>query len=226
MMAADREVRGRISRNLSLIRERMEAACARAGRDVSEVTLVAVTKTVGIGECEALLDLGVTHLGENRVEHAESKIAAIGDRAVWHMVGSVQRRKAKRVAALFDRADSVDRLELAESLNEAAADREGPLPVLVQVNTSGEASKHGFSPEELPAALDAIRGLSNLRVDGLMTMAPFEAEAEETRPVFRALSELARAHGLSALSMGMTNDFEVAIEEGATEVRIGTALFT
>ena len=203
----------------------MGEACARAGREASEVSLVAVTKTVDVAECAALLELGVTHLGENRVEQAEPKIASIGDQAHWHMIGSVQRRKAKRVAVMFDRVDSVGRLELAAALNDGAADRPGPLPVLVQVNTSGEASKHGFSQEDLPAALDASRALPNLRVEGLMTMAPFEAEPEETRPVFRALAELARAHGLSVLSMGMTNDFEVAIEEGATEVRIGTALF-
>ena len=141
------------------------------------------------------------------------------------MVGHVQRRKVREVVELFDRVDSVDRLVLAESLDRVCGEAGKVMPVLLEVNVSGEAAKGGFTPEALPEALDRIREMSHLRVEGLMTMAPLVDDAELTRPVFAGLRELAERCGLKKLSMGMTNDYEVAVEEGATQVRIGTAFF-
>ena len=141
------------------------------------------------------------------------------------MVGNIQPRKAKDVVRLFDRVDAVDRIGLADELAARAGGRESALPVLLEVNVSGEPSKHGFVPAELPSVLERVSGLSALRVEGLMTMAPFYDNAERARPLFAALRSLAGTHGLSRISMGMSNDFEIAVEEGATEVRIGTALF-
>lgn len=214
-----------IERNLDSIRDRISAAASRAGRSAEDVQLVAVTKSVGIDAAQTLYDLGVTHLGENRVELAVEKIAALPDSVTWHMIGNIQRRKARDAVELFDRIDSVDRLELAKTLEgrcEAAGKR---MPVLLEVNVSGEASKHGFGPSELSMIIERIGEMDHLRLEGLMTMAPLSASPEDARPHFARLRELAVAHRLTTLSMGMTHDFEVAVEEGATEVRIGTALF-
>jgi len=214
-----------IRTNLARIQARIEAAATRAGRRAADVRLIPVTKTVGAEECRILRELGYTHLGENRVEHAEDKIAALGPGMLWHMIGHVQRRKAREVASLFQRVDSVDRIELAEALEARSAALGKKMPVLIEVNVSGEEAKSGFTPADVPSAIDAIRDMPHLILEGLMTMAPLVEDAEATRPVFRSLRELAERHGLTALSMGMSNDFEVAIEEGATEVRIGTAIF-
>ena len=216
---------GSIADNVCRIRDRIAAAMARAGRRGDAPTLVAVTKTVGIAEISALQEVGVTHFGENRIQPAGPKIAAIGTGVTWHMIGTIQRRKAKDVVRLFDCVDAVDRIDLAEELAARAGERTSPLPVLLEVNVSGEASKHGFAPSELASALDRIAALPALRVEGVMTMAPFCDDPEETRPVFAGLKRLADSLGLPRISMGMSNDYEVAIEEGATEVRIGTALF-
>jgi hypothetical protein len=143
----------------------------------------------------------------------------------WHMIGQVQRRKARDVVARFDCIHAVDRLKLAQSLDARCAETGRQMQVFVEVNVSGEEAKAGLPPEQLPEALAAIRGLKHLDVEGLMTMAPLVDDPEATRPVFSALRRLAGEHGLPRLSMGMTNDFEVAVEEGATDVRIGTALF-
>jgi pyridoxal phosphate enzyme (YggS family) len=214
-----------IERNLERVRARMDEAAMRSGRSCGSVRLVAVTKTVGVEEVRILLELGVTEFGENRVDEARLKVETIGSLAQWHMIGSVQRRKAGEVVDLFACVDSVDRVELAEALERKCAERGKVMPVLLEINVSGEASKHGFVPADLPSALDRIRALPHLRVAGLMTMAPFVDDPNEVRPVFAALRGLAEKMGLKELSMGMSNDFEVAIEEGATQVRIGTALF-
>lgn len=214
-----------IRANLARIQARIEAAASRAGRRAADVRLIPVTKTVGIEECRILRDLGYKHLGENRVEHAGEKIAALGEGMFWHMIGHVQRRKARDVASLFQRVDSVDRLELAQALEARCAALGKKLPVLLEVNVSGEEAKSGFTPDDLRRALDEVRGMPHLIVEGLMTMAPLVDDPEDTRPVFRGLRALAVQHGLKSLSMGMSNDFEVAIEEGSTEVRIGTAIF-
>lgn len=214
-----------IRANLARIEARIAAAVARAGRAPGDVRLIPVTKTVGVRECRILKDLGYTHLGENRVEHAEEKIEVIGAGVTWHMIGQVQRRKAREVAQWFGRVDAVDRVELAESLEARSAALGKKLPVLLEVNVSGEESKGGFTPDSLAEAVERVQAMPHLIVEGLMTMAPLVDDAEQARPVFRGLRELASKHGLKALSMGMSNDYEVAIEEGATEVRIGTAIF-
>ena len=214
-----------IRANLARIEARIAAAAQRGGRSPGEVRLIPVTKTVGVEECRILRDLGYTHLGENRVENAEEKIEALGPSVHWHMIGHIQRRKAREAAALCQRVDSVDRIELAEALEARCAALAKKMPVLLEVNVSGEEAKSGFAPDDVADALETIRGMPHLIVEGLMTMAPLVDDPEETRPVFRDLRELAVKLNLKALSMGMSNDYEVAIEEGATEVRIGTAIF-
>jgi pyridoxal phosphate enzyme (YggS family) len=201
-------------------------AAQRTGRSPEAIRLVAITKGVGTDEIRILSDLGLSEFGENRVEEARSKIGCM-DRVVrWHMVGLVQRRKARDVVALFDAVDSVDRLELAMALDQQCEQAGKSLDIMVEVNLSNEPSKHGFRPESLPEAVQRMKELPHLQVRGLMTMAPFTQDPQEVRPVFATLRELGRQLGLEELSMGMSNDFEVAIEEGATQVRIGSALFS
>lgn len=226
--------------NLQRVQDRIAAAAARVGRDPASITLVAVSKTQPVEQLIQAYELGVRHFGENRVEEAAPKIAAFRQAVtdpsvVFHMIGHVQSRKADDVAALFDRVHSVDSVKLLERLARFAGGRAAPLPVLLEVNVSGEASKYGFDAtrrDEINAAVEAAARLELVRLDGLMTMAPIVAQAELARPVFRALRELrdelaARypAVDLPQLSMGMTDDFEVAVEEGATLVRVGRAIF-
>jgi pyridoxal phosphate enzyme (YggS family) len=222
-----------LRRNLDAVRERMAAACERAGRQPDDVLLVAVVKTVGPEVVRALPSLGVTDVGENRVQQARGKQEALGGTAglTWHMVGHVQTNKVRHALRVFKMFQSVDSLRLAEEIDRRA-EREGlRVPVLVQCNVSGEESKSGVGGDKLRKLLEQLLPLDNVRVRGLMTMAPLVEDPEETRPWFAALRELAEkartATGLPMphLSMGMTQDFEVAIEEGATMVRIGTALF-
>lgn len=215
-----------IERNCTVIRGRMAEAAERAGRDPAQVRLVAVTKTVGIEAVRALVEAGVLDFGENRVELARPKIEAIpGSAARWHMIGPVQRRKAKDVAAHFDYIDAVDRVEVAEALQRRCEELDRRLHVLVEANVSGEEQKHGFRAAELEGALRTMTPYDRLHVEGLMTMAPLDAPEAVLRSVFGGLRELAERFGLRELSMGMSGDFEIAIEEGATQVRIGTALF-
>jgi len=214
-----------IAENLRHIRDRIESAAARVGRNPGDIRLLPVTKSVGVDETKVLVDLGCTDLGENRTEEARAKIEAVRESVVWHMIGHIQRRKVRDVVSLYDRVDSVNRIALAESLDRACGEADKVLPVLLEVNVSGEATKGGFTPGELPDAIDRIASMSNLKVEGLMTMAPLADDLESTRPVFAGLRELAEKHDLKKLSMGMTNDFEIAVEEGSTEVRIGRALF-
>ena len=218
-------MRNKINENIQRIERRIARAADRAGRAAGGVKLIPVTKSVGEEESRILIELGYTDLGENRIETARPKIEALGPDLRWHMIGHVQRRKAREVVRLFDRVDSVDRLELAEALEKHCAGSGKTLDVLLQVNVSGEETKSGFTQESLQDAFEVIRALPHLRVQGLMTMAPDVDDPEEVRPFFARLRELAEALELDELSMGMTNDFEVAVEEGATEVRIGTAIF-
>ena len=223
--------------NLKRVHDRIARAAARAGRDAADITLVAVSKTHPVEALLAAYELGVRHFGENRVEEASTKLPAfrqsIGDPAVvFHMIGHLQSRKADDAAALFDRVHSVDSVKLAQRLSRYAVK---PLPILLEVNVSGEESKYGFDGarrEEWFSAVEAIAQLPNVQLDGLMTMAPVVDDPEQARPVFRALRELrdeievrCPKVKLPQLSMGMTDDFEVAIEEGATLVRIGRAIF-
>jgi len=225
-----------IVENLARVRERIAAAADRSGRDPSEVTLVVVAKTRTPLEIEAAYRAGVRHIGENRVEEAESKRSELDlPGATWHMVGHLQSRKAGRAIQCFDIVHSVDSLKLARRLDRLLAERDETLSVLVQVNVSGEASKYGFSLSEQGVLEQAVRemvSLPRLRVEGLMTVAFIAADPEEVRPVFARLRQVRDTlreqfpqGGWPHLSMGMTDDYEVAIEEGATLVRIGRAIF-
>lgn len=215
-----------IRRNLTAIQERIGEAAAAAGREASEVTLIAVTKSVGVEEIRVLRDLGVRHFGENRVEVAREKVATLADDAlVWHMVGNVQRRKAKEVLRVFDTIDALDRVALAEALQQRCEAADTTCRTLLEVNVSGEAQKHGVPPDSVDEVLAHVKTLSRVQVDGLLTMAPYGATDEVLHRVFRTLRDLADRAGLGVVSMGMSNDFEAAIAEGATQVRIGRALF-
>jgi pyridoxal phosphate enzyme (YggS family) len=221
-------------------------ACAHSGRDPAGVTLVAVSKTVDAGRLRAAVAAGLTTLGENRVQEADAKVAAVPG-AAWHLVGPLQANKARRAVAIFDVIESVDSLALAARLDRLAGEfRPGrPLPILLQVNVDADPAKAGFEPDGLSAVLPALVALANLELRGLMTVGRVVATAEEARSTFRALRALGERLGAArheavrgaaggttsprglgpALSMGMSADFPVAIEEGATLVRVGRALF-
>ncbi len=211
--------------NIQSVRERIDAAARRAGRAPEEIRLVAVTKTVEPERIEQALSAGLTLFGESKMQEANAKIPLVSGRARWHFIGHLQTNKARDAVALFELIHSVDSLKLAVELSKWA-EREGKTqPILLEVHVSGEASKFGIKPEDLPAALEQIRALPRIEVQGLMTIPPFTDDPQKARPYFRRLRELRDAAGLAQLSMGMTLDFEVAIEEGATIVRIGTAVF-
>lgn len=219
------DLKQRIAGNLRLVRERVAAACARSGRSPDEVTVVGVSKGFPVSAVVAAYEAGLRDLGENRVQEAATKIeaaAAMGARPRWHMVGHLQSNKVKTALRVFDIIQSVDSLRLAELISREAR---APVPVLFEVNVGGEESKFGLAPDDAPGVLARARALPNIDVLGLMTVAPITDDPERVRPVFRRLRELARSLGLPHLSMGMTDDFEVAIEEGATTVRIGRAIF-
>ncbi len=219
-----------IELRLAQLRERVAAACTRAGRDPEEVRLVAVTKTFGPDTVAAAQRAGLSCFGENRVQEAAAKIAACG-RAEWHLVGHLQRNKVGAALALFETIHSVDSIRLLEALAAGAAESGARPRLLLEVNVAGEASKFGFAPEAVPAALDAAARLGAPPVEGLMTVPPFAPDPEAARPHFRRLRELRdgcrdrTGFALPELSMGMSGDFEVAVEEGATMIRIGTFLF-
>lgn len=225
-----------VVQNLRRIQARIAEAAGRVDRDPSTITLVAVSKTKPFAMIQSALDAGQLDFGENRFEDAWSKVEQSRELGLtdirWHFIGSIQSRKTDQAVGPFALVHSVDRMKIATRLNRDAEAAGCQVPVLLQANVSGEASKHGFTPKELLQLAPQLSALSNLRIEGLMTMAPFVDHAEETRPVFRALrqlrDEMVTAHPslmLPHLSMGMTNDFEVAIEEGATIVRIGSAIF-
>lgn len=223
-----------ISRNVARVRERIAAAARRAGRNPDEVTLVAVTKGVGLDRVLEAVACGVTHIGENRVQEAAAKFPHLPPGVVRHMVGHLQRNKAKMAVRLFDLIHSLDSLRLAEELNRRALEAGRVMDVLVQVNVSGEPTKYGLSPEEVEALVENMASLPGLRLRGLMTIAPIVEDPEQARPYFRRLRQLGDVILSAAtdlklerleLSMGMTDDFEIAVEEGATIVRIGRAIF-
>ncbi len=224
---------GDTAKNIEHLRRRIDNACRNCGRNPDSVRLVAVSKKVSPEKIREALDAGVTTLGENYIQEARLKIATLGRPAAWHFIGHVQSNKARSVVDLFDMIHSVDSLHLAAALDAAAEKKGKIMPVLVQVNISGEESKHGIPPRAALRLLQDIARLDHLRLQGLMTMPPPVNTPEEARPYFIALRRLrdelaAQAVprvNLQELSMGMSSDFEVAIEEGATLVRIGTALF-
>jgi len=214
-----------IAQRLEHVRLRIAAACLRSGRSAQEITLVAVCKGFPPAAIKEAVLAGVRHLGENRVQEAEAKrpeLSGLPSDVLWHMVGHLQTNKVKTALNLFDIIQSVDSLHLAEAISRRAP---RAVPVFLEVNVAGEPTKYGFSLQELPRAAKTIARLPNLDVRGLMTVAPLASEQQEVRPVFRRLREMAHSLGLRDLSMGMTDDFEVAVEEGATHLRIGRAIF-
>lgn len=234
-----------IATNLGRLREQIERAAERAGRRAEEVTIVAVSKTFPFDAIRAAYDAGLRHFGENRVQEWETKQGHVADlRATWHLIGHLQGNKARRAANLFDRVDSVDSLALAQKLDAAFVEVPGTknaesnsvaprnrLQVLIEVKSGDEATKSGVQESDLPSLAESVAGLAHLELLGLMTIPPFFDDPKQVRPYFSRLRELRddlvrRLNvPLPVLSMGMSHDFEIAIEEGATEIRVGTALF-
>ncbi|MFH1733051.1 MAG: YggS family pyridoxal phosphate-dependent enzyme [Planctomycetota bacterium] len=222
-----------LKRNLDNVRERMACACARAGRDPAGVRLVAVTKTVTADVAEQLVELGVTDIGENRIQEAARKQQRLAHLDLnWHMIGHLQTNKVTDALRLFGLIHSVDSLHLAKALSKRASSQDLVAPILVQIDIAGEETKYGVPAADAAVEIGQMAELRGLRIEGLMTMAPFVDDAETVRPVFARLRELAAeidalalpGVGMKHLSMGMTQDFEVAIEEGATLIRVGSAL--
>jgi PLP dependent protein len=214
-----------IRANLERVRERVARAAERAGRRAEDVLLVGVCKTVDVGRIRQAIEAGVPALGENRVQEARGKIAEIGRPVPWHLVGHLQTNKVRDALELFDLIHSLDRLELAKELDKRGRARGRVVDTLVEVNVGGEASKGGAGPDGLGELLSAVAAMPHVKVRGLMAIPPEATEPDASRVWFRALRKLGERHGLSELSMGMSGDFEVAIEEGATIVRVGTAIF-
>ena len=222
-----------LAENLRRVRERMETACARVGRSGGDVTLVAVTKYAELDWVRALVGLGVTDLGESRPQQLVFRAGQLPPDVRWHLIGHLQRNKVESILPAVDRIHSVDSVRLIEAINTGARNLGLRPRLLLEVNVSGEPSKDGFDPAGLLTAWPAISRLESIAVEGLMTMAPLGDHVETARPVFRALRELrdrlvdasGGASLLPDLSMGMSGDFEIAIEEGATLIRVGSGLF-
>jgi len=221
-----------IAENIARLKEEIAAACRKAGRDEREVALMAVSKVHPVEAILEAYEAGQRLFGENKVQEYEAKAAHVRGLAgaEFHLIGPLQSNKTNKAAELFDAVDAVDALKIAERLEKAAAERGKRLPVLIEVKLSHEESKHGVAPEELSALLDAMSGMKAVQAVGLMTVPPWSEDAETARPYFRELrrlrDEVVKAHpGVTQLSMGMSNDFVVAIEEGSTCVRVGTAIF-
>jgi PLP dependent protein len=223
-----------LARRLAEVRDRMAGAAARAGRAPGGIRLVAVSKTYPVEDVRAAAAAGHRDFGENRVQEALQKIAAAPDLAIrWHLVGHLQSNKARKAAGPFACIQSIDRVELLEAVDRAAVEIGATPEVLIQVDLAGEATKHGATPEALPAIVEAARACRAARLQGLMLLPPFFDDPERARPYFRRLRDIrdelvgrgADPGALAELSMGMSHDFEVAIEEGATLVRVGTAIF-
>jgi PLP dependent protein len=212
-----------LSERLAAVEERIQRAVARCGRRREDITLIAVTKVFPASAIRDAWEIGIRDFGENYVQEFESKAPEVRvlDGARFHLIGHLQSNKARRASELFDTIQTVDTAKLARRLNEAGK----PLDVFIEVKLSAEEAKAGAAPEELSDLVAAVRGCQNLTLRGLMTMPPWSDDPEPSRPYFRRLRELAVQHGLAALSMGMSHDFEAAIEEGATHIRVGTALF-
>lgn len=220
-----------IEKNLNSVKQRMVSACKKSGRLSEDVRLVCVTKLASAGEIEEALRLGVANLGENRVQDASTKYAVIDDRAKWHLIGHLQTNKVRDAVKIFSLIHSVDSLRLAKEINSQAAKIGKVQDILIQVNISGEESKFGIKPRETDILIKELSLYRNIDIKGLMTIAPEVDDPEKVRPYFRALRELKdkisaiRNTQYAILSMGMTNDFEIAIEEGSNMVRIGRAIF-
>jgi PLP dependent protein len=220
-----------LAANLNSLQQRIALACTRAQRDPASVTLLPVTKSHPPEIVNEAVQIGLTVFGENKVQEAKAKIPLCSNRLRWHMIGHLQSNKCRDAVELFAMIQSVDSLHLAEEINRRADRAAKTMPVLIEVNVAGEASKFGYRPEQLLAELPQLNALKRLEIQGLMTVPPWAPEPETVRPLFRQMRELKTqceqklGIPLPHLSMGMSGDFEVAIEEGATLVRIGTALF-
>ena len=222
-----------VCENYLAVEEKVKEACRRAGRSRDEVTLIAVSKTKPMSMIEELLPLGVVDFGENKVQELTAKEEALPSGLHWHMIGHLQRNKVKYIVDKAYLIHSVDSLRLAEAVSQEAVKKGVTANILIEVNVAGEDSKFGVAPEETAALAEAISKLPNIAVKGLMTIAPFVENAEENREVFRNLRKLSvdieekkfNNVTMAVLSMGMTGDYEVAIEEGATMVRVGTGIF-
>lgn len=214
------------------VESRLEQACRRSGRQRDNIQIIAVTKYVSVNTAEVAVKEGVTHIGENRWPDAKVKWERLKGQAVFHYIGSLQTNKVKDVIGKFDYIHSLDRLSLAEAIHNRAQMLDIHVSCFLQVNVSGEQSKHGLAPEQLEVFIHQLQAYDRIRPIGLMTMAPYESQPEDTRPIFRKLRELRDdlnslnilKEPLTELSMGMSNDFEIAVEEGATLVRLGTVL--
>lgn len=220
-----------VAENIEKIQRQISVACQRAGRAPDSVTLLAVAKTQPPEAVQAAADLGLTLFGENKVQEAKAKIPLCPGNLRWHFIGHLQSNKCRDAVELFEMIQSVDSLSLAQELNKRAEQASKTMPILLEVNVAGEGSKFGYAPEQLVAEIEELNRLRRLEIDGLMCVPPWSPEPEHSRAHFQRLRQLKEQceHILEApltqLSMGMSGDFEVAIEEGATLVRIGTALF-
>jgi len=222
-----------IHENVQFVRNKIAEAYRRSGRESEEIELVAITKTVGVEQINKAIEAGIRIVGENRVQEAWRKFQEVGKEVHWHMVGHLQTNKVKRVLQFADMIHSVDSVYLAREIQTQAEKLDRTVEILIQVNTSGEESKFGLEPEATIGAIEEVSALTNLKIKGLMTIGAFLPNPEDVRPCFKLLRELRdrvnerkiAAVQMEALSMGMTNDYEVAIEEGSTMVRVGTAIF-
>lgn len=224
---SDLTVQAAVARAVAEVRQRIGEACERSGRAPGSVTLVGVTKFQPIERVQAAVRCGLLDLGENRAQDLARRMAALesADGVTWHFLGPLQRNKTRVVAELTSAFHALDRLEVAERLSRQRPDGLPPLEVYVEVNIAGEATKAGVAPDEVAPLVDAVRGLDRLRVAGLMAMPPAVHFAPENRRWFAGLRELAERVGVAGLSMGTSADFDVAVEEGATAVRVGRELF-
>jgi len=220
-----------IETRIQQVQARVAAAADRAGRKADEITLLPATKKQTVDTLRTVLECGLTHFGENRVQEALPKVSALPPAVTWDFIGGLQSNKARQVVGLFDLIHSVDSVKLATEINKRASQRGMYQKILLEINVGGEAGKHGMSPADAATLLTEINALDHIEVHGLMTVPPFREKLEEVRPFFRQLRQLRdeleqqQGFGLPVLSMGMTHDFEIAIEEGATIVRVGTAIF-
>ncbi|MCH7754177.1 YggS family pyridoxal phosphate-dependent enzyme [candidate division KSB1 bacterium] len=222
-----------IRENVQFARNKIAEACRRSGRKSEEIELVAITKTVDVEQINEAIEAGIRVVGENRVQEAWRKFQEVGEKVHWHMVGHLQTNKVKRVLQFADMIHSVDSVYLAREIQTQAKKLERTIEILIQVNTSGEESKFGLEPEATIGAIEEVSTLPNLKIKGLMTIGAFLPNPEDVRPCFKLLHDLkdrVNERGITSveigtLSMGMTNDYEIAIEEGSTMVRVGTAIF-
>lgn len=222
-----------INDNLKAVQEKVAKAAEKAGRDLEEITLIAVSKTKPIPVVKSVYDLGVRDFGENKVQELDDKSERLPGDIRWHMIGHLQRNKVKYIVDKVALIHSVDSLRLAETIDKEAKKKGVVVPILIEVNVAGEESKFGIKPEETLPFVKSLQSLANIEVKGLMTIAPYVSDPEENRPVFATLRKLLvdiKEENLdnvnvSILSMGMSNDYQIAIEEGATMVRVGTEIF-